>query len=93
MAILGETIGSILGETPATLKCSDCGSEMKLSVLRTASEEPLIPEPTDDEVGPDGMTSYIGYFCPCCGPYSRESGYYKTFKEALDALESGKFGR
>ena len=35
---------------------------------------------------------YIGTYCNC-GPYSRESGYYKTFKEASDALKSGFFGR
>jgi len=35
---------------------------------------------------------YIGTFC-CCGPYSRESGYYRTSKEAQDALDSGFFGR
>ena len=35
---------------------------------------------------------YIGTYCDC-GPYSRESDYYKTRKEAEDALKSGIFGR
>jgi len=37
-----------------------------------------------------GAGYYIGYWCPMCGPYSRESGYYKTRDEAqheLDVLE------
>lgn len=21
---------------------------------------------------------YLGYYCECCGPYSRETGYFKT---------------
>jgi len=29
---------------------------------------------------------YIGFFCPNCGPYSRESGYYKYFSDAEEAL-------
>lgn len=36
---------------------------------------------------------YIGTFCPECGPYSRESGYYKTKEEAEAALKSGIFSR
>ena len=36
---------------------------------------------------------YLGFFCPNCGPYSRESGYYRTREEAAEALESGHFGR
>lgn len=36
---------------------------------------------------------YIGFFCPNCGPYSRESGYYPTRKSAEKALDSGEFGR
>lgn len=35
---------------------------------------------------------YVGTFCKC-GPYSRESGYYKTRKAAQEALDSGLFGR
>ena len=29
---------------------------------------------------------YLGYFCDNCGPYSRESGYYRTRQEAENAL-------
>ena len=25
---------------------------------------------------------YLGYFCPQCGPYSRETGYYPTHEMA-----------
>jgi hypothetical protein len=35
---------------------------------------------------------YIGFWCPNCGPYSRESFYYKT-KEAAEAVfGSGDWG-
>ena len=36
---------------------------------------------------------YIGFFCPNCGPYSRESGYYDSREEAEKALNSGFYGR
>ena len=36
---------------------------------------------------------YVGFLCPDCGPHSRESGYYKTEKEAEEALYSGKYER
>jgi hypothetical protein len=35
---------------------------------------------------------YIGTRCKC-GPYSRESGYYRTEQEAQRALDAGTFGR
>lgn len=35
---------------------------------------------------------YIGTFCDC-GPFSRESEYYKTQSEAEKALVSGDYGR
>ncbi len=35
---------------------------------------------------------YVGTYCDC-GPYSRESDYYKTREQAQAALESGEFGR
>lgn len=35
---------------------------------------------------------YIGTMCDC-GPYSRESGYYYSRKEAENALEVGFIGR
>lgn len=40
-----------------------------------------------------GAGYYLGYFCPKCGPYSRESGYYPNKEAAEKALESGLFGR
>lgn len=30
---------------------------------------------------------YLGYWCPKCGPYSRESGYFPTEAAATAALE------
>ena len=36
---------------------------------------------------------YIGFICPECGPYSRESGYYRSRDEAETALDLGGFGR
>jgi hypothetical protein len=35
---------------------------------------------------------YIATECSC-GPYSRESGYYKTREAAQEALNYGEFGR
>ena len=29
---------------------------------------------------------YLGYWCNMCGPYSRESGYFRTHEEAEAAL-------
>lgn len=31
---------------------------------------------------------YLGYFCPKCGPYSRETGYYRNYVEAETALSN-----
>ncbi len=36
---------------------------------------------------------YIGFFCPHCGPYSREGGYYPTREDAEWALNNGNYGR
>ena len=35
---------------------------------------------------------YVGFFCPHCGPYSRESGYYASREEAEQALSNGFYG-
>lgn len=35
---------------------------------------------------------YVGTECDC-GPYSRESGYYKLREDAEKALETGLFNR
>jgi uncharacterized Zn finger protein len=29
---------------------------------------------------------YVGYFCPNCGPYDRQSDYYKTREDAEAVL-------
>jgi hypothetical protein len=36
---------------------------------------------------------YLGFFCPQCGPYSRESGYFPNREAAEEALASGSYGR
>jgi hypothetical protein len=36
---------------------------------------------------------YIGFFCQECGPYSRESGYYRSYEDAEKALSTGSYGR
>jgi len=36
---------------------------------------------------------YIGFCCPNCGPYSRESGYFHSRNEAETVLDLGDFGR
>jgi hypothetical protein len=35
---------------------------------------------------------YIGTFCPNCGPYSRESDYFRTDEEAQAALQQWQRG-
>lgn len=36
---------------------------------------------------------YIGFCCPECGPYSRESGYYPNQEAAEKAMIEGFIGR
>lgn len=36
---------------------------------------------------------YVGFLCTTCGPYSRESRYYRNVREAREALVSGNYGR
>lgn len=47
-------------------------------------------------IGPSVLASsfgyYIGYIC-ACGPYSRESRYYKKHEHAKKALESETWSR
>jgi uncharacterized Zn finger protein len=40
-----------------------------------------------------GAGYYIGTFCPNCGPYSRESGYYPNLVAAQEALRNDTFFR
>lgn len=47
----------------------------------------------DIEVQRSAAGYYIGFFCPNCGPYSRESGYFPTREEAEKALNSGFYVR
>lgn len=44
------------------------------------------------EVLTSGAGHYIGTQCDC-GPYSRESQYFRTHEGAAAALESGQFSR
>ena len=39
-----------------------------------------------------GAGYYIGTYCRC-GPYTRESGYYRTCELAQAAFDSGAYGR
>ena len=39
-----------------------------------------------------GAGFYIGTYCQC-GPYTRESGYYRNRDQAQAALHSGRYGR
>ena len=36
---------------------------------------------------------YVGFWCGACGPYSRESGYYRSYEEAEKALSTGAYDR
>lgn len=45
------------------------------------------------EVLRSGAGWYIGYFCPMCGPYSRESGYFPTKEAATEAMENDEVYR
>jgi hypothetical protein len=36
---------------------------------------------------------YIGFQCPNCGSYSRESRYYNDFEDAQEDLDGGVFSR
>ena len=36
---------------------------------------------------------YVGFFCDCCGPYSRESGYYRSHEDAERALSNNTYAR
>jgi len=65
------------------------GETIATGAARTCSECGVTPE-LNVYFTPAGY--YIGTYCDC-GPYSRESEYYKSRKEALDALEENSFGR
>lgn len=42
------------------------------------------------EVCRSGAGYYIGTYCDC-GPYSRESGYYRSHEEAQEAFNTGSW--
>ena len=65
-----------------TLGFGGNSEENSISSCPDCSEK-LIPKVMRSNAG-----YYIGTSC-CCGPYSRESGYYKTKQEADVALTSG----
>lgn len=65
------------------------GETIGTGAPRSCPECGLTP-PLEVHRSPAGY--YIGTYCEC-GPYSRESDYYKTRKDAEDALKSGIFGR
>ena len=52
MALPGE-----INDGKMQVKCSECGTMLKLEVLYS------------------GAGYYLGYMCPECGPYARESEY------------------
>jgi predicted nucleic acid-binding Zn ribbon protein len=64
--------------TEALTECEDCGHVLKPEVLRSNAGCYL------------GTEYYIGTEC-YCGPYSRESGYYRTYKQAESDLVSGEY--
>lgn len=35
-----------------------------------------------------GAGYYVGYFCPKCGPFSRESGYFATDADAQAEMKA-----
>lgn len=37
-----------------------------------------------------GAGYYLGTICPGCGPYSRETEYYRSKTEAEEALRTGQ---
>ena len=44
-------------------------------------------EHLDLDVYRSGAGYYVGYFCPMCGPYSRETDYFRNKDSAATALE------
>ena len=66
------------GETAGGLPATICEDCMMLMILRVCRS---------------GAGYYLGYICPQHGPYSRESGYFKSKAEATEALESDQWER
>lgn len=70
---------TILGETVAT------GADAFCEKADCENEGPKVCQ--------SAAGYYIGYSCPECGPWSRESVYYPTHELASDVLERGSWGR
>jgi|TARA_R100001594_G_scaffold64884_1_gene99198 hypothetical protein len=60
------------GETIATGASVKCGEE------DCQNDGPMVLQ--------SGAGYYVGYFCRKCGPYSRETGYYRTHDEAKENM-------
>jgi hypothetical protein len=55
----------------------------------TVTNEEFDPEELPVQVCSSNAGYYVGQLEPCGCPYSRLSGYYKTFGDAEKALKSG----
>lgn len=75
MALPGETLGSLMGKL---------GNGTVAVCTDCHAEMPLA-------VHQSAAGYYIGTWCPNCGPYSRESHYYRTRESAQADLESGDY--
>jgi hypothetical protein len=64
----------------------ECVNDTKTNCLDCGAELTI-------DVQKSGAGYYIGFFCNSCGPYSRESGYYRSYEEAEKALNTGAYGR
>ena len=63
------------------------------TILTGASDEcPDCEKKLKFEVMRSPAGFYVGTQC-CCGPYSRESGYYAIRKKAEEDLKNNNFGR
>jgi len=74
MTLPGETIGrSLVTELPAGSTCTCVDCGKAMPIAVLSS----------------AAGYYVGFFCPSCGPYSRESQYFRKREEAQEALEHG----
>lgn len=62
------------------------------TILSGADDKcPDCGKPMPFEVLRSNAGFYIGTWCPCSGPYSRETGYYRTREEAARKLADGSW--
>lgn len=71
------------------LRNDTIGETLATGAAETCDECHTTPE-LDVHTSPAGY--YVGTYCKC-GPYSRESGYYRTRDLAQTALDKGLFNR